>query len=480
LSVTGGPSMRTLRRMLPVALPALGRLVWTMLRPEQSRVRFQQDLETRLAEVEAAFATRTTFAGRVDLVEELIAGAFVFALPRFIPRFGAGMATLNMLIHMARQVPGGEQLALIATRGLPHNETTQMDLALWDTARPIQQDPASLAQFQDREPEALAAAYLAGSLPQPAQATVASFLERYGMRGVGEIDLGRPRWRENPVPVMQTLQSYLRIEDPEQAPDAVFRRGQVSAGAAIDRLAEEARRTHGGRLKAWRVRWAARRMRALAGLRESPKFWAVRVMGLVRAALLDSGRVLVEDGLLARPDDLFFLRLAELQALAAGVERDWLGLVQERRRAYAREQRRTQIPRLMLSDGQAFYEGVVVPAEGVPPTGEEGVLIGSPVSPGVVEGSVRVVLDPHDAPLAPGEIMVCPGTDPAWTPLFLVAGGLVMEVGGLMTHGSVVAREYGIPAVVGVSQATRRLHTGQRVRVDGTSGRVEVLEGENG
>jgi pyruvate,water dikinase len=107
----------------------------------------------------------------------------------------------------------------------------------------------------------------------------------------------------------------------------------------------------------------------------------------------------------------------------------------------------------------------------------DGVLVGSPVSPGLVEGPVRVVFDPHHAQLTPGEILVCPGTDPSWTPLFLAAGGLVMEVGGLMTHGSVVAREYGIPAVVGVHEVTRRLQTGQRVRVDGSRGEVTVLDG---
>ena len=148
-------------------------------------------------------------------------------------------------------------------------------------------------------------------------------------------------------------------------------------------------------------------------------------------------------------------------------------MVEQRRAFYAREERRTQVPRLLMSDGQAFYEGVVSPgAEG------EGTLAGSPVSPGVVEGRVRVVLDPHGARLAPGEILVCPGTDPGWTPLFLAAGGLVMEVGGLMTHGSVVAREYGIPAVVGVTRACERLKTGQRVRLDVTAGLVLILDEE--
>jgi pyruvate,water dikinase len=102
--------------------------------------------------------------------------------------------------------------------------------------------------------------------------------------------------------------------------------------------------------------------------------------------------------------------------------------------------------------------------------------MGSPVSPGSVEGRVRVVLDPRQAGLVPGEIMVCPGTDPSWTPLFLTAGGLIMEVGGMMTHGAVVAREYGIPAVVGVDHATQRLVTGQCVRLDGSSGQIDVLD----
>jgi len=324
-----------------------------------------------------------------------------------------------------------------------------------------------------------------------AQETLEGFLGCYGARGVGEIDIGRARWRENPEPVVQALQSYLQIEDAEQAPDAVFARGADAAKQALEQMVAEAKAMRGGWFKARRVRWAADRMRALAGLRESPKFWVVRAMWQVRAALLDSGADLVEAGVLDRADDLFFFTLRELRRLVDGqvgqarghegqargpaptVVGDWRGVVQQRRAVYAREERRTQVPRLLLSDGQAFYEGVVSPVgEG------EGVLTGSPVSPGVVEGRVRVVLDPHGARLTPGEILVCPGTDPAWTPLFLAAGGLVMEVGGLMTHGSVVAREYGIPAVVGVTRACERLKTGQRVRLDGTSGRVIVLETE--
>ena len=132
------------------------------------------------------------------------------------------------------------------------------------------------------------------------------------------------------------------------------------------------------------------------------------------------------------------------------------------------------VPRVLISDGRAFYEGLMDSADAAH------TLSGSPVSPGGAEGFVRVVLDPRQAALLPGEIMVCPGTDPSWTPLFLTAAGLVMEVGGMMTHGAVVAREYGLPAIVGVDRATTRLHTGQRIRINGSTGQVVLLDEAQG
>ena len=145
-------------------------------------------------------------------------------------------------------------------------------------------------------------------------------------------------------------------------------------------------------------------------------------------------------------------------------------IIASRKQSYQRELLRKQIPRILLSDGRAFYEGVSDST-----TSGEG-LSGSPVSPGSATGKVRVVFNPTGAGLMPGEILVCPGTDPSWTPLFLTAAGLVMEVGGMMTHGAVVAREYGIPAIVGVDQATTRLQTGQLIRIDGSSGQIQILD----
>jgi pyruvate,water dikinase len=462
---------RLLRRALRLIVPTFGGVLFTVLWPEAGRRRIQSQLERELARARAKASAAATLAQRVALFENVLRPAFPRVIPKVVPGLLGGLAPLYLLHRMAAGLPSGEHDVLEMTRGLRGNVTTEMDLTLWATARAVERDPKAAERFARTDAATLAADYLAGRLPETAQAAVAAFLQRYGMRGVAEIDLGRPRWREEPTMLLQVLQSYLRIKDPSQAPDVVFARGEASAEAAVERLAEAVRQTRWGRLKTRLVRWAARRVRALAGLRESPKFFVIRLFGLVREALLDSGAELVEVGMLHQSEDIFFLHLAELRELAKGRVPDWRELATERRRAYEREKRRRQVPRLLLSDGQAFYGGV-----GLADSAQKGVLLGSPVSPGVAEGVVHVVLDPAGVQLAPGEILVCPGTDPAWTPLFLAAGGLVTEVGGLLTHGSVVAREYGIPAVVGVHQATTRLLTGQRVRIDGMRGQITVLE----
>jgi phosphohistidine swiveling domain-containing protein len=213
---------------------------------------------------------------------------------------------------------------------------------------------------------------------------------------------------------------------------------------------------------------AVRRMRVMGGLRELPKFYLGKTLDLYRTFLLYHGRSLVARNALAAPDDIFFVPLDELKRFAAGEPVDLKAIVAAQRAAYERELARKQVPRLLFSTGEAFDGGL----------GEEHAhdLVGDAVSPGVAEGPGRVVLNPQGIRLEPGDILVCPSTDPGWTPLFLTAGGLVMEMGGLVTHGSVVAREYGIPAVVGVHEATRRLKTGQRVQVDGSAGRVTLLD----
>jgi pyruvate,water dikinase len=403
----------------------------------------------------------------IHLYREIFNG-FVYAVPHFIPAMLAGYLPMIALTKISKALTGSNELALNITRGLPNNVTTNMDLALWKTAQIIRADAESHPQLQNEPASTLATEYLAGELPAAAQSVIAEFMSQYGMRGIGEIDFGSARWRNAPEHIFSIIQGYFQI-DRGSAPDAIFERSQGESAAAIEELAALAGATFGGWFKSRLVRALARRMRELAGLRESPKFYIIKTMGIIREHLLASAEALVSEGVLVHAEDVFFLYLNELDAAAKGELKDVAALVAERRARAVRETLRKRIPHMLLGDGRVLYAGSG--AINI----DDGSLQGSPVSPGVVEGVVRVVLDPTDAGLLPGEILVCPATDPAWTPLFLAAGGLVMEMGGMMTHGAIVAREYGIPAVVGVSEATVQLRTGQRVKVDGSTGGILIL-----
>jgi phosphohistidine swiveling domain-containing protein len=458
-----GARLRLVRGVAPVAKT----VIFNLLRPARGRARLEKQIDMTLDEVRSDCEAASTLSELVAAIEPMPSKIPGIMLPRLVGGIAAGQMPYQILLRQAAAIPNGPELIMDLARGLPHNVTTQMDLTLWQTSQAIRANAMAVAHFSTTDIDTLVAEYRQGRLPEAAQDAIRSFFAEYGVRGVGEVDLGRPRWRDDPTSIFQVLKSYLQI-DPSASPEAVFQRGMEKAGQAQAQL-EQAFRQSRKKIPIRVLRMMIERFRELGGLRETPKFFIVRLLGLYRAALLAAGQKLAETGILTEAGDVFFLHLWELKALGSGEARDWKDLIADRRDTYARELRRRRIPRMMLSDGTAFYDA--------PSTGDTAnTLSGSPVSAGTVEGTVRVVFDPHGVQLVPGEILVCPATDPAWTPLFLAAGGLVMEVGGMMTHGSVVAREYGIPAVVGVSQATTRLKTGQRVRVDGSSGMVTMLE----
>ncbi len=463
--------------------PLVGNILLNVLSPDRRRAYIVGRGEQTLARVRARCeAISGPPAGRMAQVVEVFRQVGIAELPGevilFVSGVASGVASLNLVRLLTKDLPvepgspGWDDTLMELTRGLPNNPTTEMDLRLWELARAIQADPRLLEEFGEHDAHTLTLRYRSGEMHPEGRKLVARFLEQYGGRGLGEIDLGRERWGEDPTNVFGALLGYLQITRPEQAPDAVFARGEDVAKAALERLCAALARKPAGWLKVRQARFLVGRMRRLMGLRESPKFFAVRLMALMRLPLLQAGAELVRAGELEHPDDPFYLSFDEIEAFASGEQRDWRALIAGRREAHRRELLRRQVPRMLFSDGHAFYKGIVAAGS----SGDH--IAGSPVSPGAVEGSVRVVLDPRHADLRPGEIMVCPGTDPSWTPLFLSAGGLIMEVGGMMTHGGVVAREYGIPAIVGVDQATTRLHTGQRIRMDGSSGVIEVLDKE--
>ncbi len=209
------------------------------------------------------------------------------------------------------------------------------------------------------------------------------------------------------------------------------------------------------------------RVRTFIGYREYPKYGMVSRYFVYKQALLEEAERLVQGHVLREREDIFYLTFAELHDVVR-TQRVDEGLIRVRKEAFASYQSLTP-PRVLTSDGEAVvgrYRRDDVPA---------GALVGLPVSAGTIEGRARVILDMAEADLEAGDILVTAFTDPSWTPLFVSIAGLVTEVGGLMTHGAVIAREYGLPAVVGVTDATRSIRDGQRIRVHGTDGFVEIL-----
>ena len=462
-------SMRRFVQITPVIARMLGRAAVSLWSPGRARASGVRELNRLLGGLQRREAAAPNLLARLTTMEEEFGQVAGTVIQTMMPSIALSLALLSMIdrrLHEWLGTPPGAALPLM--RGLPGNVTTEMDLELWGAAQAIRADEAARAAVRTQAVDDLAEDYREGRLPPVAQGALEQFMARYGMRAVAEIDLGRPRWRDDPTPILQSLKGYLQMEDPDTAPDLIFRKGAADAGRLAGEYVALVRETRFGALRAYWLRWAIRRMRALGAIRELPKLYLVRTLDLFRTALLESGREMATRGELEQPEDIFFVPTEVLRRAALGERVDLKKEVQAQRVKYEQERHRRQTPHLLLSTGETFYQGME----------EDGKadLVGDPVSPGLVEGQVRVVLDPRGTRLEPGEILVCPATDPGWTPLFLTAGGLVMEMGGLATHGSVVAREYGIPAVVGVDQATTRLRTGQRVRVDGNLGRVVVLD----
>lgn len=450
---------RFAKRVAPILAFLAPRVARNFADPKAARRRFVATMEAEIESVAGSLAHAATtvdpaerLQARIRVTTDALEHLFGVLLPNFGPVMGPSILMMRRLRSLAAQtgLPDADALAMTILRSLPGNVTTEMDLALNAAARRIAADPAS-AEAITGGPAEVAADYRAGALPEVATSALDDFLARYGMRGVAEIDLGTPRWRERPEQVVRTIATYLGDTDHAVA----YAEGSRAATDAIETLAGALPRH-----KAAQVRFFGSRLRGLFGLRETPKFTIIRAFGLIRQALQESGRDLVEADRLDDADDVFFLDFGEL---GTAFTTDRRALVADRKAAREREARRTRVPAVLVGDGRAFFSA---------PGGGDGDIAGTGVSPGVVTAAVRVVDDPATAELAPGEIMVCRGTDPAWTPLFLTAGGLITEVGGLMTHGSVVAREYGLPAVVGIPDATRLLKTGEVITLDGSAGTI--------
>jgi pyruvate,water dikinase len=361
---------------------------------------------------------------------------------------------------------GEKNAADVLTRSVPHNVTSEMGLALLDVADVIRPHPDVVAFLEGVDGEGFLDELADLDGGPEARDAIRAYLDEYGMRCVGEIDITRPRWSERPSALVPMILANVENFAPGAAA-RVFEQGRQEAWDKEQELLERLRALPDGEQKAAETKQMIDRVRTFIGYREYPKYGMVSRYFVYKQALLDEAERMVQAGVLREREDIFFLTFQELDDVARTSQVDD-ELIRQRKDAF-RSYAALTPPRVLTSEGDAItgaYRRDDLP---------DGALPGLAVSAGTVEGRARVILDMAEADVEPGDILVTTHTDPSWSPLFVAITGLVTEVGGQMTHGAVVAREYGLPAVVGVEHATRLIPDGRRIRVNGTDGYVEIL-----
>lgn len=383
--------------------------------------------------------------------------------------FGVIMTAMNASTWLNEQMEqwlGEKGVADTLTQSAPNNITSEMGLALLDVADVIRPYPAVIAYLQQVKDETFWAELVKLPGGQEAQAALQTFLDNYGMRCAGEIDITRTRWREEPTTLLPLVLSNINHFAPGES-KRKFAQGRQAALAKEQELVTRLASLPDGEQKVTETKRMINLVRQLIGYREYPKYVIVSRYFVYKQALLQEAARLVQANILRAKEDIYYLSFAELRETVRTQQLD-NALINSRQDAYKTYEKLTP-PRVITSDGEIItgaYKRENLPA---------GALVGLPVSAGVVEGRARVIFTMAAAALEEGDILVTAFTDPSWTPLFVAIKGLVTEVGGLMTHGAVIAREYGLPAVVGVENATKLIKDGQRIRVHGTEGYIELL-----
>jgi len=414
-----------------------------------------RDLDARLERLEGPALLE-------QIKQEYAAVGRAISAPESMATVWVGTMTANWLNKRGKRWLGEKGLADSLVQSVPYNNTSQMGLDLLDVADAIRDHPA-VTDYLEHPSDKTFFDDLQG-LPggDVAVRAIRDYLDKYGVRCPGEIDITRPRWNEQPGALAPMILDNIRHTEPGAHAER-YERG----------LAEYARTredilTRLGRTSA-RARKTAEKidtLRAFSGFREYPKHAMMLSYWAIKRALLREADALVRDQAIADRDDIFFLTLDEVSEVVRTRRAD-AALIASRKAGFEVFKKLTP-PRVMTSEGE-ILTGTYTSR--TPP----GALAGIAASAGVVEGRARVVRRLEDIAATDGDILVTTYTDPSWTPVFVAVRGLVTEVGGVATHGSVIAREYGLPAVVGVEDATNLIHDGRRIRVNGTEGWVQLL-----
>ncbi len=361
---------------------------------------------------------------------------------------------------------GEKNVADTLSQSVPNNITSEMGLELLDVADVIRPYPEVIDNLQHVKDDNFLDELVKFDGGQKTQVAIYAYLNKYGMRCTGEIDITKTRWSEKPTTLVPMILSNIKNFEPN-ASNRKFEQGRQEALKKEQELLDRLKQLPGGKRKAKETKRMISLIRNFIGYREYPKYGMINRYFVYKQALLKEAEQLVQANVIYEKEDIYYLTFEELREVVRTNKLDYQ-IISKRKDEYKLYEKLTP-PRVITSDGEIIageYKRENLPAEAI---------VGLPVSSGVIEGRARVILNMEDADLEDGDILVTSFTDPSWTPLFVSIKGLVTEVGGLMTHGAVIAREYGLPAVVNVGNATKLINDGQKIRVNGTEGYVEIL-----
>lgn len=386
--------------------------------------------------------------------------------PRSTAVFMSAIDASSWINEKMNEWLGEKNAADTLSQSVPNNITSEMGLALMGVADVIRPYPEVIHYLQHVKDDHFLDELVKFEGGQEAHDAIYAYLNKYGMRCAGEIDISRTRWSEKPITLVPMILGNIKAFEPN-AGLRKFEQGRQEALEKEQELLARLIQLPDGEQKAEETKQMIRRIRNFIGYREYPKYGWISRYFVYKQALLKEAEQLVQAGVIREKEDIFYLTFEELHEVVRTNQLDYQ-IISKRIDDYKFFGKLTP-PRVITSDGEIIageYKRENLPANAI---------AGLPVSSGVIEGRARVILNMENADLEDGDILVTSFTDPGWTPLFVSIKGLVTEVGGLMTHGAVIAREYGLPAVVGVEHATRLIKDGQRIRVNGTEGYIEIL-----
>ncbi|KXO02244.1 phosphoenolpyruvate synthase [Bacillus thuringiensis] len=386
--------------------------------------------------------------------------------PQSIAVIMAGMNASTWINEKMEQWLGEKNAADTLSQSVQNNITSEMGLALMEVADVIRPYEEVIAYLQHVENDSFLDEFVQFKGGEKAREAIYAFLNKYGVRCSGEIDITKTRWSEKPTTIIPMILNNIRDFE-YGASKRKFEEGLQEALKKEEELIDRLQQLPDGKQKVEETKRMIRNIRNFIGYREYPKYGMINRYFIYKQALLKEAEQLVQSGVIHEVDDIYYLTFEELHEVVRTKKLNY-DLIHKQKNDYKLYEKLTP-PRIMTSDGEIItgkYKRENLPVDAI---------AGLPVSSGLVEGRARVILNMEDANLEEGDILVTAFTDPGWTPLFVSIKGLVTEVGGLMTHGAVIAREYGLPAVVGVENATKLIKDGQRIRVHGTEGYIEVL-----